>query len=226
MDAPCCPVAAPGPSRVSGVPIFTRDERALLFVHVPKTGGTTIERMLMRAGWEVGFRATPHTHPASIRLHRVSPQHYHAALLEQTLRIDRFESTFLVVRDPLARFRSEYAMRNKRHEAAGSAAHVEEWTRSVARRLARNPCVLDNHLRPQHEFLVPGARVFRLEEGMDSIVRTLDADLGLGLAADVPTHLRSGADGRISSGQVETNAFVEGWVREHYARDYAELGYA
>lgn len=207
------------------MPIFTRDDRAVLFVHVPKTGGTTIERLLMRAGWEVGFRATPKTHPAQIRLHRVSPQHYHATLLEQTVRLERFESVFLVTRDPLARFRSEYAMRNKRHPEAGSAAHVEEWTRTMLRRLGRNPCALDNHLRPQHEFLLPQARVFRLEDGMDSIVATLNSDLDLGLSTEIPRHLESGTGGRLSSRDVEVNDFVESRVRALYARDYEELGY-
>lgn len=208
------------------MPIFTRDERAVLFVHVPKTGGTTIERLLREAGWESGFRASPKTHPNQIRLYRVSPQHYHAALLEQTVRLDRFEAIFLVTRDPLARWRSEYAMRNKRAEGGGTASHVEEWTRRTLRRAGRNPSVLDNHVRPQHEFLVPGARVLRLEDGMATVVRALNDTWDLGLAADAPRHLASGGDGRIASDDVEVNADVERLVREFYARDYEVFGYA
>lgn len=208
------------------VPIFTRDDRAVLFVHVPKTGGTTLEKMMAGAGWEVGFRATPRTHPAQSRLHRVSPQHYHADLLAQTLKLDRFDAVFLVTRDPLARFRSEYAMRNRRRPGAGAGPHVEEWTRSIARRVQRNPSVLDNHLRPQHEFLVPGARAFRLEDGMGAIVRALNDDWRLGLADDVPQHLLSGKDGSIASRDVQVTAEVERWVRDFYARDYELLGYA
>jgi hypothetical protein len=208
------------------VPIFTRDQRSVLFVHVPKTGGTTLERLLMQAGWEVGFRATPRTHPDQIRLHRVSPQHYHAALLEQTLRLDRFDAIFLVTREPLARFRSEYAMRNKRKDGAGSAEHVEAWTRRVLGRARRDPCVLDNHLRPQHEFLVPGAQVFRLEDGMDSIVAAVNGAWDLGLSNDIPQHLSSGGDGRISSRDVEVSGAVAASVREFYRRDHELLGYA
>lgn len=208
------------------MPIFTRGDRAVLFVHVPKTGGTTLEKMLVGAGWEVGFRATPRTHPTQARLHRVSPQHYHADLLAQTLRLDRFDTTFLVTRDPMARFRSEYAMRNKRHPEAGTAAHVAEWAGSIARRVRRNPSVLDNHLRPQHEFVLPGARVFRLEDGMESIIRTLNDEAGLGLSDDVPQHLLSGKDGRIASRDVQVTPSVERWVRDFYARDYDLLGYA
>ena len=207
------------------MPIFTREQRSVLFVHVPKTGGTSLERLLMGAGWDVGFRATPKTHPDQIRLHRVSPQHYHAALLEQTLRLDRFDAAFLVTREPLARFRSEYAMRNKRKDGAGSADHVEEWTRRILGRVRRDPCVLDNHIRPQHEFLLPSARVFRLEDGMDAIVAALNDEWDLGLSTDIPQHLSSGGEGRISSRDVEVNARVEAWVREYYARDRELLGY-
>lgn len=208
------------------MPIFTKGERAVLFVHVPKTGGTSLERMLIREGWEVGFRATPKTHPTQSRLHRVSPQHFHAELLEQTLRLDRFDAIFLITREPLARFRSEYVMRNKRNANAGSAAHVEAWARRLFRRRAANPSVLDNHLRPQHEFVVPDARIFRLEDGMESIVTALNAEWGLGLPLDIPRNLASGTDGHISSQDVEVNDFVQARVRALYARDYETFGYS
>lgn len=207
------------------MPIFTKDERSVLFVHVPKTGGTSIERMLIKAGWDVGLRATPKTHPAQMPFLRVSPQHYHAEILRNTLRLGRFDATFLICREPLARFRSEYAMRNKARSDAGSAEHVEAWTRTVMRRAQRNPYVFDNHVRPQHQFVVPKARIFRLEEGMDSIVESLNAEWGLGLTAEAHRHMGSGVEGGISSGDVELNAYVEGEVRQFYARDYALLGY-
>ena len=208
------------------MPIFTRDGRSVLFVHVPKTGGSSIERMLTRAGWQMGFRATPRTDPEQFRYYRVSPQHYHAELLRQALRLGRFDATFLVVRDPIARFRSEYVMRNRKQDSAGSAAHVEAWAREVMGRARRNPYVLDNHLRPQHEFVLPQATVFRLEEGMDSIIERLNIEWDLGLSGEVAPRLVSGADGGLASRDVRVNAAVERVVRDFYARDYEVFGYA
>ena len=68
--------------------------------------------------------------------------------------------------------------------------------------------------------------VFRLEDGMRSIVRALNDDAGLGLSDDVPQHLQSGKDGRIASRDVQVTPAVERWVRDFYSRDYDLLGYA
>lgn len=213
-------------TRIPLVPIFTRDGRSVLFVHVPKTGGTSLERMFIRAGWDVGLRATPHTHPAQSRLHRISPQHLHAPLLTEMLRLGRFDAIFLVVREPLLRFRSEYVMRNKRHADAGSAGHVEAWTDDVLARLRANPAVLDNHLRPQHEFVLPGAQVYRLEDGLEAAVADLRDRFDLDLPAEVPHTLESGSGGGLSSRDVVITDAVAARVRALYARDHEVFGYA
>ncbi|TGN65499.1 hypothetical protein EXE59_17170 [Nocardioides eburneiflavus] len=213
-------------TRIPLVPIFTRDGRSVLFVHVPKTGGTSLERMFIRAGWDVGLRATPHTHPAQSRLHRISPQHLHAPLLTEMLRLGRFDAIFLVVREPLLRFRSEYVMRNKRHADAGSAGHVEAWTDDVLARLRANPAVLDNHLRPQHEFVLPRAQVYRLEDGLEAAVADLRDRFDLDLPAEVPHTLESGSGGGLSSRDVEITDAVAARVRALYARDHEVFGYA
>lgn len=207
------------------MPIFTRDGRSVLFVHVPKTGGTSIERAFIRAGWEVGLRVTPHTHPAQSRLHRISPQHLHAALLSEMLRLSRFDATFILVRDPVMRFCSEYVMRNKRQPGAGRAEHVEAWTRDALARLERNPAVLDNHLRPQHQFVLPDSQVYRFEDGLASALADLSDRFSLELPTVVPHTLESGTKGGLSSRDVELTDGVTARIRAAYARDYEVFGY-
>jgi len=207
------------------MPIFTRDDRALLFVHIPKTGGTTIEKMLVSAGWRMGFHATRLSEPEQFHLYKVSPQHFHADLLRQLVRPRRFDLIFAISREPLARFRSEYAMRN-REAGAGTADRVEEWTDRVLRRYRQNPFHLDNHLRPQHEFVLPRTRVFRLEDGMESIIGALNVDHGLGLPSVIPRHMQGSSRGVIGSADVQVNGTVEARVRELYAEDFRTFGYA
>jgi len=208
------------------MPIFTRGERAVLFVHVPKTGGTTIERMMVRAGWAMAMRSTPTADPTFFRFHRISPQHYHADLLRRLLRLGRFEAVFMLVRDPVARFRSEYAMRVKEPRLGGAEA-VGSWLDRKLEEYAANPAVHDNHLRPQHDFLLPQAHVLRLEDGMERIVADLNDRLDLGLASDgpIPRHMSSGAAGRLASGDVEVDDAVRARLRQFYARDFTAFGY-
>lgn len=208
------------------MPIFTKDDRSVLFVHVPKTGGTSLERLMIRAGWSMGLHATPTTEPREhFRMRRCSPQHYHGALLQELVHVGRFDLVFLVVRDPIARFRSEYAFRRS-EPGAGSAAAVNAWANDSFDRLPVSPYLRDNHLRPQHEFLLPGAQVYRLEDGLEPIADHLNAEFGLGIERSIKRFKHSGAGDGLASGDVEIDASLEARLRAVYAADYAVFGYA
>lgn len=206
------------------MPILARDERSVLFVHIPKTRGTTLELMAQEAGWGVALRATPRKDPELFPLYRCSPQHYHASMLRQMLRLGRFDAVFTVTREPLARFRSEYAMR-KRFRELGSADRVEKWTRWCLNGFAKNKYYLDNHIRPQLEFVLPRATVFKLEDGMSSIVSALNRDFDLGLSSHIPRQLSSEGPGQLRSSDVELNTATEKLLRDFYAEDFSQLGY-
>jgi hypothetical protein len=34
------------------VPVMIKDGRSVLFIHIPKTGGTSVERLFKKSGWE------------------------------------------------------------------------------------------------------------------------------------------------------------------------------
>ena len=208
------------------MPIFTRNGRSLLFVHVPKAGGTSVEKGLADAGWQMSMRATRRTEGRELfDLRRVSPQHYHATLLQDLLRIERFDAVFTVVREPLARFRSEYAMRC-RDATAGTTDQVEAWTRRRLARYESNPSMMDNHLRPQEEFLLPGARVYRLEDGLEAVSADLNDRCDLDLPSRFPRKLRSGGSRRpLASSDVELNPEVVRLLTDFYASDFDTLGY-
>lgn len=207
------------------MPVFLKDGRAVLFIHIPKTGGSTIERLFQQSGWKQRFRETRKSAPAVFPLRRCSPQHHHGALLNELFDITKFESIFLISRDPLSRFRSEYLMRHT-NEPRTDAAAVAAWHDKVFARYAENPYHLDNHLRPQHEFLLPGTRVFRLEDSLEAAVATLNAEHDFGLATEMPHALNSQQRSGVSSSAVELSAEVEASLRSRYAEDFTTFGYA
>jgi hypothetical protein len=205
------------------VPVLVKDGRAVLFVHIPKTGGTTIERMMTAAGWEMHFREARKARPEVFPLFRCSPQHYHAALLTELFDISQFDLIAGIVRDPLARFRSEFSMRYRRLDSTDEA-QVTAWADRVLARYAGNPYALDNHLRPQTEFLLPGMETYRLEDGLGTMVADLNARFDLGLDHEVPRKLTSHDKG-IPSSKVPITPEVRARVHEFYADDYRVLGY-
>ncbi|PWE18732.1 hypothetical protein DDZ18_03830 [Marinicauda salina] len=155
------------------MPVFEKNGRRLLYIHIPKTGGTTVEETLLANGHRMSYRRGGRYGPLTLedRERGCSPQHMHAALLEETFDPENFDEIFALVRHPVDRFVSQY----KFLLAAGrKVPDFHTWMEGVPERLRRDPFVYDNHLRPQHEFIwTSRCRVFRLEEGLDAVFAAL-----------------------------------------------------
>jgi hypothetical protein len=202
------------------VPVFVKDERRVLFVHVPKTGGSAVEDAFVEDGWEAHFLDRTSRRQPVQQLRRCSPQHMHAALLEQTLRLDRLDLSFAVVRDPLARFRSEYLWRH-REDPTMDATEVEGWGRRLLEKFTHDPFVRDNHIRPQSEFVLEGTRVHRYEDGLQAAVDDVYRSLGLPGTASVPRPPRP----PVSSAEVPLSTGLAERLREFYREDFERFGY-
>jgi hypothetical protein len=140
--------------------IFIRDDAKILYIHVPKTAGSSILHLFADNGFEVKFFDLSNINTGFNSLRTCSPQHYHAELLQRTLRLERFTYIFITVRHPLDRLKSEFLwrVRDPRHNPS-------DWVREILTRYTEDPLILDNHIRPQHEFCLPDAEVFRFERG-------------------------------------------------------------
>ena len=93
------------------MPVYRLNGASLLFVHVPKCGGTSLEGMLtahpameQAALYEIG------RDNLVLQVSHCSPQHWHGELLQQLLRLETFTLSFTVIRDPLERLLSEFSM--------------------------------------------------------------------------------------------------------------------
>jgi len=200
------------------VPLLLRDNHAILFVHVPKTAGTSIYRWFQKNGWS---RLDYDDDAASNWLRRLPPQHYHAEILRNIYRIEHFDAILQVSRHPVSRLISEfrYRMRNKRYPL--SVPRFVRWWDEKKQLYLQNPCESDNHLRPQHEFLLPGARVMRLEDQLNGFaLRSLVEEVGLSAENfDLPIkNVSPKLDFRISK---KTQDDIE----EFYETDFNTFGY-
>lgn len=141
------------------VPIFQHPNgKVVFYAHVPKTGGTYIEDLLVANGIAREFF---NPKPSKWAL-KVSPQHWHRAFYDLFVDFDRVDLGFITVRHPVDRLLSEYRWRVKRKEAQSG---FSEWLDSVTEALKTDPCCLDNHLRPQIDFFHPSMEVHRFELG-------------------------------------------------------------
>jgi len=203
------------------MPVFERGTIRVLFVHIPKTGGSSLEQGLRNAG----FRQTCWSREKTA--YGCSPQHLHAEALRQTFDMSSFDLMFTVIRDPVDRVVSEF---NMRHPARSGEDYGDEkfraWFAWCRKSMGTRPWTLDNHIRPQVDFMVPECRVFRFEEGLDNVLRFVLAtvtmsDAVCSLSPQISHLLKShGGLSRSDLGEESLDSIFQA-----YREDYAHFGY-
>ncbi len=143
------------------VPVFSRDGVDILYIHVPKTGGTSIEYFFEQNGFAVSYLDRGISQPSLNRVRRCSPQHMTRQQLQAIFNPGQFKYVFMTVRNPYARLFSTFQMRHGKH----AEMDFDGWARGTLQQLANSPFIFDNHIRPQVDFFLPRAEVFKQEDG-------------------------------------------------------------
>lgn len=207
------------------MPVFLHNGKLHAFVHVPKCGGTTIERALRARFGDLGLlHDTYYATPFPRRWSKTSPQHISWADMGAMIPEAMLDQVFAVVRHPLARFASTYNF-NARSGHVPAGMGPEEWFDMGTGAPDRLPFISDNHLRPQIELMPDRTTVFRLEEGLKPVIRWIDQTFGVTADAEIE-------DGNVAPA-AESRAFrtvdmpntLKRRIEEHYADDYARFGY-
>ncbi|WP_425003632.1 sulfotransferase family 2 domain-containing protein [Mycolicibacterium sp. S3B2] len=180
------------------MPVLTVGGKNILYIHVPKTGGTSVEK-LMRSYGGVLWSYSPRRKGLPC-----TPQHFHSELLatafgataDESGREHPFDFVFMTVRHPVKRLLSEYRYQrtlgeesdiplllkdrfaSARFSGPARMLSFDLWCRYAVARFGRNSYFADNHLRPQSDFDIWDASVFRLEDGLDAIRNRLDKVIG------------------------------------------------
>jgi len=125
------------------MPIYHKDGKTVMLVHIPKTGGTSIEETFRKEGWEESY-FNPNA----------GERHQHA-IFETWSQWDpvqnrEIDEIFTVVRNPEERLRSD--VRGAHPYPPTMEAYIERLT-SYIHAYKKNPNFRDNHIRPQWEYL-------------------------------------------------------------------------
>jgi hypothetical protein len=158
------------------MPVFFKDARRILYIHVPKAGGTSIETFFEANGFYTHYIDRGESFESLNGVRRCSPQHMHAALLQLLFDPDRFDYVFMTVRHPVRRLLSKFVMETGETE---NVERLEDWILRDFSKVFSDPGHLDNHLRPQCDFILPQARIFKLEDGFgEAFVTRLEVESG------------------------------------------------
>ena len=183
-----------------------------------------MEMLFQRSGWRIGYLDLNLKGESFNHLRICSPQHMHAEMLKQQLMLQKFNGTFITVRHPYNRFRSEYAYNNKVN-CDPSAETVESWTRNVLKAYAGDHFILDNHIRPQYEFYLPGTAIYKLEDGFNNIIQDLAKKYKIEFTGEELRKMSRQKESGFSSSDVELNDTVKSMLNSIYHQDFEQFNY-
>ncbi|MDK9701673.1 MAG: sulfotransferase family protein [Sulfuritalea sp.] len=199
------------------MPFIECNGKRLLFIHIPKTGGTSIEESMKDVA-DVCFcsRAIP---PSL----KVPPEHFTWSDYAALFPAGHFDYAFAVIRNPYHRIESEYRMRAILSSQGlwGATAGFSVWLANSIHQAGRDKHFLANHFRPQVEFLGSGVRVFRYEDRLDEIINRVSEESGVRITLSGKRFLSGDAYGK----EIEWDAQDIQLVNEFYRADFEELGY-
>lgn len=199
------------------MPYFEYEDKRILFVHIPKTGGTTIEKWLQNLS---PIRCFNLKAPPSLKC---SPQHLTYEDLNAIFGEDYFDYCFTIVRNPYERLASEYRWRVQKNKQAGNAPlpAFSTWVSENIATYEANQWILDNHLRPQTEFLGPRVNRFYFEDGLLRVAE------GLTKVLELETIAGLGHEYRTTESDVQTRWTDDAIAstQHMYAEDFRTLKY-
>jgi len=161
------------------MPIVQIDHKLVYFAHVPRCAGSSVENYLHGRFGDLGFLDRGQLQTPSDQLWtKTSPQHVHTEALERLMPASFFAARFAVVRHPALRLRSVFLYQRDIEETLEPETPFSTWLRRVPGLRQQDACVFDNHLRPMRDLVPQDTRVFRLEQGLDPLLRWLDSLTG------------------------------------------------
>ena len=209
------------------MPFFRHNADLHYFAHVPKCGGSSVEDMLEERFGPLGFLDRSHLQQgAAFRWTRSSPQHVTWDEVRRLVPERWIASSFTVVRHPLARVVSAYHHAAQR-KVIPPLLPLERWFDRCAAQMERDISVHDRHLRRQVDFVPEGARVFRLEDGLQPVADWLSE--AFGVPGPPPPHVLPGAekvrDIAALRAPMPVSATFRARVAEYYRPDFERFGY-
>ena len=151
------------------MPLFELDAKKVLYIHIPKCGGTSIEDSLKSVSSSYNLYSSK-----KVKGFPCTPQHFHREMIDHIFPDIGSYYLFTVVRHPILRFISEYRYRKKNNPSL----QFTEFLILALEKYNQDSYWCDNHIRPQVEFLNKNTEVFKLEDGLGKCLEKVHKVLG------------------------------------------------
>jgi hypothetical protein len=189
------------------MPVFTKNAIKVLYVHVPRTAGSSVQKYFETNGYEVSY-----FDEGARNLYKglCASQHIEAKLILEEFDLSEFQYIFSVFRDPVERLVSEYKWRCS--EGGERYPDFPYWVEWIFRCYEENNYVNDNHIRPQHEFYFEECEVFDFND-ISNLPQKLSDRIGLELSRELGKE-------NSSSFSFSMDEKCLNHIRDFYKKDY------
>lgn len=154
------------------MPILKLNEKQILFVHIPKCGGSSIENYFK-----------PHVDTSLFASYKEAlpcpPQHFDALIYEALFDVQNLPSV-AIVRHPYSRVFSEYFYQSQ-HYFRDADISFEAFVNKVFSEYWNDSYSNDNHVKPQSHFILSNTLIYRFEEGgVGNTIAYVENELAIG----------------------------------------------
>ena len=145
--------------------LFIQNEESILFLHVPKCGGSSIAKLFKDNGYSpvMEMRGLP---PQDCLT--ASPQHQTCRNLSPMMNMEKLNNIFIMARNPYGRIKSEFNWQF-RSTAPEDRPDINQWTIDSLKKATTDGDHADNHFRACIDFIdedLP-CRIFKIEKLFD-----------------------------------------------------------
>ena len=210
------------------MPIFKINKKLILFTHIPKCGGTSVEKYFIEIGSKISFYDNKIYHiPEELRWNKSSPQHIDGASFQRLFSHDFFDHKFVICRHPLSRLKSAFGYHKFVEKTIELDLALEEFVQKNLSDAATGMGKYDHHFKPQHTFLPSGWTydLFKFETGMTKVKQYIDiCALGTPSPKSMPHSMKAKDTNKKASDSYLSQKSIE-LVQEIYSKDFELFGY-
>lgn len=211
------------------MPFFKIKNKVILFIHIPKAAGSSVEKILEFNEIEQSFLIQKKNHISSI-----SPQHFTNDDYELFFKKNFFDNSFAIIRDPIERFRSAFIFNSHKIPPIIS---INKFLDLLQKKnfFYKN---FDNHFVPSSRFINSKTKLFYMDKEstfINDIIVYLNTKLDQEILLPSNIHINSTNDQKVSTNFFKTfikktlqrspgslfSQDIESKIKETYAEDYS-----
>ena len=144
------------------MPIINLNKKKILFIHIPKSAGSTIEDNIINNG--ISLTHLIRKNSTSV----ISPQHYTRNDYIKEFGVKYFDHSFAIIRDPVERFVSAFTFNSHKISIFKSLNNFINDLKSNNFYVNK----FDNHFVPSSEFILNDTKLFYLDEQIIENIKT------------------------------------------------------